>query len=154
MTYLINEFICSVVADALSTAGDFSWLTVSSVNTTHCGEVFTDSSQVRAWAQTCPASQVGLANQTYRCVPACVCCVSTYFMFLAAMEGVILCHLYLLNSVLLPFHYWPNWDRSAAITGSDVTSGHWCPEGWCETIMSSCGTFIEKLTKITACATY
>lgn len=152
MTYLINMSLSAVWWQmhwaVLVISAD--WLWAQSIHT-HCGEVFTDSSQVRAWAQTCPASQVGLANQTYRCVPACVCCV---LHVLAAMEDVILFHLYLLNSVLLPFHYRPNCDRSAAITGSDVTSRHRRPEGWCEAIMSSCGTILEMLPKITACATY
>lgn len=76
-----------MVAGALSSAGDFGWLNVSSVNThthTHaqgrCSlSALSSSEQVRVWAQTCPASQVGQANQNYRCVPLCVCLCTSCF---------------------------------------------------------------------------
>ncbi len=81
MTYLINVSLAGVCWQVhwavLVTSAD--WLWALSINThTHvqgrCSlTALSSSEQVRVWAQTCPASRVGQANQTYRCVPLCVC---------------------------------------------------------------------------------
>lgn len=124
ITYLIKvSLVCSMVAGALSSAGDFGWLNVSSVNThthTHaqgrCSlSALSSSEQVRVWAQTCPASQVGQANQNYRCVPLCV---SMYFMFQLQWEVWY-------SPTFIRWIYIPNSDTSAP-----NNSWKWCPLNW------------------------
>ncbi len=132
MTYLIKVSLDAVWWQVhwavLMTSADWSWaLSVNTHTHTHTrsGEVsltaLSSSEQVRVWAQTCPASQVGQDNQTYRCVPLCV---SMYFMFQLQHEvwysPTFIHWIYSPNSdISAPNNYWKwcplnrlNWDSA------------------------------------------